>query len=207
MSQFERKIKILNNRRIVYKRDPITDVPDIETKDYMYYINGTHECYSLFQSKAKITTYRSLKWHLLVLWYLNPQLTEDDFRYLAEDISKYENGFVSFKVPKNTLDNIVYEVSMCDLEQPPANKLRKVVFKWSSILTKKEKLSIVGKLIGKSKKIESDDIYDVMIQLHDDDKKITIQLISDLLNVNKRTIYRRMCHELKKEKELLNQQL
>lgn len=207
MSQFERKIKILNNRRIVYKRDPITDVPDIETKDYMYYINGTHECYSLFQSKAKITTYRSLKWHLLVLWYLNPQLTEDDFRYLAEDISKHENGFVSFKVPKNTLDNIVYEVSMCDLEQPPANKLRKVVFKWSSILTKKEKLSIVGKLIGRSKKIESDDIYDVMIQLHDDDKKITIQSISDLLNVNKRTIYRRMCHELKKEKELLNQQL
>ena len=207
MSQFERKMRILNSRRIVYRRDPINDVPDIETKDYMFYINGTHECYNLFRSKAKITSYRSLKWHLLVIWYLNPQLTEDELTWVAEDIAKLENGFVSFKVPKNTLNNIIYEVSMCDLEEPPANKSRKVIFKWNSILTKEEKLSIVGKLIGRSKKIDSDDIYDVMLQLHDDNKKITIERVSGLLNVTKRTIHRRMCHELKKEKELLNKQL
>jgi len=100
MSQFERRIKTLETRRIVYKRDPISDVPDVETNDYMYFENGTYECYSLFQSKAKITTYKSLKGHLLVIWYLNPQLTMDDFRYVAEDIVKLENGFVSFKVPK-----------------------------------------------------------------------------------------------------------
>lgn len=207
MSQFERNMRILNSRRIVYRRDPINDVPDIETDDYMFYINGTYECYNLFRSKAKITSYRSLKWHLLVIWYLNPQLTEDDFRYLAEDIARLENGFVSFKIPKNTLNNIIYEVSMCDLEVPPVNKSRKVIFKWNSILTKEEKLSIVGKLIGRTKKINPDDIYDVMLQLHDDNKKITIQRVSELLNVTKRTIHRRMCHELKKEKELLNQQL
>ena len=207
MSQFERNMRILNSRRIVYRRDPINDVPDIETDDYMFYINGTYECYNLFRSKAKITSYRSLKWHLLVIWYLNPQLTEDDFRYLAEDIARLENGFVSFKIPKNTLNNIIYEVSMCDLEAPPVNKSRKVIFKWNSTLTKKEKLSIVGKLIGRTKKINPDDIYDVMLQLHDDNKKITIQRVSELLNVTKRTIHRRMCYELKKEKELLNQQL
>ena len=207
MSQFERNMRVLNSRRIVYRRDPINDVPDIETDDYMFYINGTYECYNLFRSKAKITSYRSLKWHLLVIWYLNPQLTEDDFRYLAEDIARLENGFVSFKIPKNTLNNIIYEVSMCDLEAPPVNKSRKVIFKWNSTLTKKEKLSIVGKLIGRTKKINPDDIYDVMLQLHDDNKKITIQRVSELLNVTKRTIHRRMCYELKKEKELLNQQL
>jgi hypothetical protein len=207
MSQFERRLKLLNDRRIVYKRDPITDVPDIETDDYKYYENGTHQCYSLFQSKAKINTYKSLKWHLLVIWYLNPQLTMDDFRYLAEDMSKIEHGFLSFKIPKNTLENIVYDVSMCDLDQPPVNKSRKVIFKWNSLLTKEEKLSVVGKLIGRSKKISSDDIYDIMIQLNHDNKKITIQRISDVLNVTTRTVHRRMCNELKKEKELLNQQL
>jgi len=207
MSQFERRLKLLDDRRIVYKRDPITDVPDINTHDYMYYENGTHQCYSLFQSKAKINTYKSLKWHLLVIWYLNPQLTMDDFRYLAEDMVRIEYGFVSFKIPKNTLENIVYDVSMCDLDQPPVNKSRKVIFKWHSILTKEEKLSIVGKLIGRSQKISSDDVYDIMIQLNHDNKKITIQRISDILNVTTRTVHRRMCNELKKEKELLNQQL
>ncbi len=207
MSQFDRNLKLLIDRRVVWKRDPINDVPDVETDQYMYYVDGTYECYTLFQSKAKITSYRSLKWHLLVLWYLNPQLSEDEFRYMSLDVADHSNGFVSFHIPKNTIDNIIYEVSMVDLEQPPLNKLRKVIFKWHCALSKQEKLSIVGKLIGRSKKIESDDVYDIMMQLHDNNKKITIQRMSELLNVTKRTIYRRMCHELKKEKELLNQQL
>jgi hypothetical protein len=148
-----------------------------------------------------------LKWHLLVIWYLNPQLTEEIFRQVAKDIATIENGFVSFKIPKNTLNNICYDVYMCDLDKPPVNKSRKVIFKWQTKLNKEQKLSIVGKLIGRSKKISSDDIYDIMIQLHHDNKKITIQRMSDLLSVTSRTIHRRMCHELKKEKELLNQQL
>ena len=207
MSQFERRLKLLNDRRIVYKRDPITDVPDIETDDYKYYQNGTHQCYSLFQSKAKINTYKSLKWHPLVIWYLNPQLTMDDFRYLAEDMTKIEHGFLSFKIPKNTLENIVYDVSMCDLDQPPVNKSRKVIFKWHSILTKEEKLSIVGKLIGRSKRVHPDDIYQCMIDMNDMGKKITIRRLAGLLDCSARTIHRNMCNELKKEKELLNQQL
>ena len=207
MSHIERNMNILNNKRIVYKRDPITDKPTVETNDYYYYEDGTHQCYTLFQSRAKITTYRSLKWHLLVVWYLNPQLTEEDFSSIAIQIADIRNGYVSFKIPDATLEKILYEVSMCDLERPPANKLRKVIFKWHSVLTKEEKLSIVGKLIGRGNKIHSDDIYDVMLQLHDDNKKITIKRISELLNVSNRTIHRHMCYELKKEKELLNQQL
>ena len=207
MSQYERRLDPLNSKRVIYKRDPINDKPDFETHDYMYYENGTYECYALFQSKAKITSYKSLKWHLLVIWYLNPQLTEELFRQIAKDIAIIENGFVSFKIPKNTLNNICYDVYMCDLDKPPVNKSRKVIFKWQTKLSKEQKLSIVGKLIGRSKKISSDDIYDIMIQLHHDNKKITIQRISDLLDVASRTVHRRMCHELKKDKELLNQQL
>ena len=71
----ERNIKLLNDRRIVYKRDPVDDVPTHQTDKYMFFEQGTYECYTLFASKAKITTYKSLKWHLLTLWYLNPDLS------------------------------------------------------------------------------------------------------------------------------------
>ena len=203
----ERNLTYLNNNRITYRRHPISDIHTIDTKEYMFYENGTHECYELFRSSAKITTYKSLKWHLLVLWYLNPQLDPDDFQALAEYVTHKPNGFVSFEVTDRLLDKIIYGVSMSDLERPPKNKLRKVIFKPFSGLTKEKKLSIVGSLIGVTNKIHPDDIYQCMIDIHDMDKKITINRRSELLSVSQRTVHRHMCEDLKREKELLNQQL
>ena len=207
MSQFERNMDVLNRHRLIYIRPPIKDKPT-ETYDWgNYYDYGTHEHYALFKSKAKITTYKSLKWHLLVLWYLNPQLDQDDFDNVAKQIVTKENGFVTFKVSDQLLKSIIYEVSMCDLESPPVNKARKIIFNWNCGLSAEEKLSIVGQMVGRSKKINSDDVYSVMLQLHDDNKKITIGSISAALNVSTRTVHRNMPNELKKEKELLNQLL
>jgi len=202
-----RNLKYLNDKRIVYRRDPITDKPDQENECYMFYLNGTYECYHLFTSKAKITTFKSLKWHLLVLWYLNPQLDQDQFMVVAEILAHKPNGFTSFAIHAELLRKIVYEVSMLDLEEPPKNKLRKVIFKYGSKLSKEEKLRIVGELIGRSKRIHEDDIYQCMIDLNDMSKKITIGRIAGLLDCSTRTIHRNMGEELKREKELLNKQL
>ena len=203
----QRNLKYLNTNRIVYRRLPLTDKPTEETDVYMYYENGTHECYELFRSSAKITTYKSLKWHLLVLWYLNPQLDQDQFMRLAEVIAHKPNGFISFAIHSDLLRKIVYEVSMLDLDAPPKNKLRKVIFKPFTRTSKEDKLRIVGKLIGRSIKVCADDIYEVMIDLHDMGKKITIGRIAGLLDCSSRTIHRNMCTQLKREKELLNKQL
>ena len=203
----ERNMSYLNNRRLIYRQLPTTDVPTIETKDFMFFENGTYQCYELFRSSAKITTYRSLKWHLYVLWYLNPSLSLDDFTKLAEYISYKPNGFVSFNVPERLLNKVVNNVYESELDKPPTNKLRKVVFKPFTGLTKEQKLSIVGQLIGVTNKIQPDDIYAVMVDMHDNKQKITIRKLSELLNVSSRTIHRHMCEDLKKEKELLNQQL
>ena len=203
----QRNLTYLNNNRIVYRRLPITDKPTIDNNQYMFYENGTHECYELFKSSAKITTYKSLKWHLLVLWYLNPRLNPDDFNYLAEYIVHKPNGFVSFNVSERLLEKVIYGVSMSDLDRPPKNKLRKVIFKPFTGLTKEQKLSIVGSLIGVTNKICSDDIYHCMIDINDWGKKITIGRIAGLLDCSSRTIHRHMCEDLKREKELLNQQL
>ena len=92
---------------------------------------------------------------------------------------------------------------MQDLEKPPKNKLRKVVFKDGTGLDRKQKLSIVGQLIGR-KSMDEEKIYQCMLDLHDMGKKITIGRIAGLLDCSSRTIHRNMSDELKKEKDLLN---
>ena len=203
----ERNLKYLNDNRIVYRRMPISDKPDQENECYMFYLDGTYECYELFRSKAKITTYRSLKWHLLVLWYLNPQLDKDKFEDIAYVITNKDHGFITFTIPSQLLKQIVYEVSMLDLDEPPKNRLRKVIFKYGSGLSKEEKLRVVGSLIGRSKKVHKDDIYDVMLMLNHGGWSITMARLARGLDCSTRTVHRNMCTELKREKELLNQQL
>ena len=207
MSHIPRNLEYLNRRHIVYRRDPINDRPSMKHKDYNFYEDGTYECYQLFRSKAKITTYKSLKWHMLVLWYLNPQLDPDDFTSLCEFIVEKSNGFVTFAVPPQLLKKIIYEVSMMELDEPPKNKMRKVIFNWHCILSTEDKLKIVGKLIGRTKSVHTDDIYECMLEINDMGDKITLARIAGLLDCSKRTIQRNMCEELKREKELLNQQL
>jgi hypothetical protein len=199
-----RDLKYLNTNRIIYRRDS-EDKPTTIYEWGYYFENGTHGFYDLFRSKAKINSYKSLKWHLLTLWYLNPKLTMDEFKELSEVIAYEKNGFTTFKVPERILQNIIYEVYMEDLEKPPKNKLRKIIFKQMCGLSTSEKLSIVGQIIGR-KKIHADDIYQCMIDINDLSEKITISKIAKLLKCSSRTIHRNMGEELKREKELLNRQ-
>jgi phage antirepressor YoqD-like protein len=208
MSQ-NRNIKWLNDRRIVYRRDPDTDVPTTETKQYKYYADGTYQCYHLFNSKAKITTYKSLKWHMLVLYYLNIDgvegdeiSLEDDMRYLFKFIANKENGFVTFFIKQKILNDMIEDV-FNQGGDPPANKLRKVVFKPYSGLDLSGKLKIVGQLIGRPS-IDKYDIYDAMVEV---DGKITISKIAKLLSCSTRTVHRHMSDDLKREKQILNEKL
>ena len=204
MSQ-DRNLKWLNNRRVIYRRDPVSDIPTIETKQYKYYEDGTYECYHLFNSKAKITTYKSLKWHMLVLKYLNEDLLDLEFAAVCHMIADKENGFVTFFIKEKLLHEMIKDV-IAQGGDPPVNKLRKVVFKPYSGLDLSGKLKIVGKLIGRSS-IDTDMIYQTMLDLNDWGKKITISRIAGLLDCSTRTIHRHMCDELKREKKILNEEV
>ena len=206
MSQYDRNTEYLDKHRIIYRRNPISSTGRVEYEWGWFYENGTHECYTLFNSRAKITTYRSLKWHLYVLWYLNPQLDQEGFNSIAEHICNKQAGFVTFKVSEQLLQSMVYDVSLMDLERPPPNKLRKIIFKDFTGLDMRQKLSIVGKMVGR-KSISESEIYDAMILLNDAGIKITIAGLAKSLNCSSRTVHRNMGNELKKEKQLLNQQL
>ena len=201
----DRNLKWLNDRRIIYRKDPDTDIPTIETKQYRYYENGTYQCYHLFNSKAKITTYKSLKWHMLVLKYLNEDLLDLEFASICHMIADKENGFVTFFIKEKLLHEMIKDV-IAQGGDPPVNKLRKVVFKPYSGLDLSGKLKIVGQLIGRSS-IDKDMIYETMLDLNDMGKKITIGRIAGLLNCSTRTIHRHMCDTLKQEKQILNEEI
>jgi len=203
----ERRFKYLWDRQIVYRRYPITDIPSEETEYYMFYKEGTYQCYDLFRSKAKITSWRSFYWHMMVLWHLNPEWEESDVYEIATFLAYKPNGFTTFSMNDWNIKRVVKDLCLLDLEQPPRNKLRKVIFKINCGLTKSEKLSIVGKLIGRSKGVKKEDLYEAMIYKNHCKEKITIRWLADLLKVTPRTIHRKMCKELKQVKKELNEEI
>ena len=198
-----RNLKYLNDNRIIYRRYS-SDIPTAQYSWGWHYADGTHGYYAMFNSKAKINTIRSLKWHLLTLWYLNPELDKDKFTKLANYIIYKSNEFVTFNIGIKLINNIIEDIYRQDLDTPPKNRLRKIVFKDGSGLSTSEKLSIVGSIIGKSK-IKKDDIYEAMLYIHEE-SVITIKKLAKALKCTERTIYRNMCSELKEEKQLLNKQ-
>jgi hypothetical protein len=199
----QRSMKYLNDNRIVYRKYP-TDKPTAEFDWGWYYADGTYGYYSLFHSKSLITSYKSLKWHLLTLWYLNPQLTYEKFNDLADVITHKPNGFITFEIPKNRLRSMLADILLEDLERAPRNRLRKIVFKDGTGLETSEKLSIVGSIIGRGKAITQEDIYDAMLHINDNGESITILKIAKALKCTPRTIHRHMGEELRKEKDKLN---
>ncbi len=198
-----RRIDYLNRNRIIYNRDPINDRP---TKVYhwgKYYKEGTFECYELFKSRAKISSFKSLKWHLLVLRYLNSELEDHKFKELAYFITDKKNNFITFNIKEKYLLDMLDKLDD-DLNKPPVNRKRKVIFKQLTGLNTEEKLKIVGQLVGRSKSIYEDDIYQCMLDINELGKKITMNKIADSLKCSTRTVYRTMGNQLKQEKDQLN---
>ena len=203
---YQRNMKWLNDRRIIYRQDPINDIPTFSNKCYTHYEDGTHEYYRLFYTKSKITTYRSLKWHMLVLYYLNmDNIINSDFVTLARFIANKENGFVTFFIKNKLLENMIKDV-LVQGGDPPKNRARKIIFKDYSGLSFEEKMQIVGQLSGRQK-LNKDKLYDTMLYLNDFGKSITNSRLADLLNCSIRTVQRHMCANLKQEKQRLNEEI
>ena len=100
-----RKIEYLNDNRIIYRRNPVNDDPTYSTEHFDYYEDGTHEHYHLFNSKSKITSYKSLTWHALVLRYLNKWNINTHARIIRFICDK-ANGFITFKISEASIENI-----------------------------------------------------------------------------------------------------
>ena len=121
-------------------------------------------------------------------------------------IANKDNGFVTFFISDKKLEEMIIDV-LTNGGDPPKNKLRKVIFKDYNMLDMSSKLSIVGKLIGRSSNVDAESIYQCMIDLNDLGKVITWDRVAGLLNCSTRTIYRNLCKDLKHEKKILNEEI
>ena len=203
---YRRKIEWLNNKHIYYRQDPINDKPTFSTDTYDYYENGTHEYYNLFNTQSKITTYKSLKWHMLVLHYLNHErFAFDSIINLYKFIANKENGFVTFFIKSIVLDSMIQDV-INQGGDPPKNRARKIIFKDYNGLSFNEKMKVVGQLSGRQK-LDKESIYQTMLDLNEFGKPITNGKLAGLLDCSIRTIQRHMCADLKREKEILNEEI
>ena len=200
-----RKLEYLNDNRIIYKRSPVNDEPTYSTEHFDYYEDGTHEHYHLFNSKSKITSYRSLTWHSLVLCYLN-RWNMDRHARIIRFICDKRNGFVTFKLAQQSIESVIKQTFWGGV-YAPKNKARKIIFKDYCKLDFKQKMQIVGQLLGKSRAIYTEDVYECMIDLNDTGKKITWSKIAQLLDCSVRTVLRNINEELKQEKKLLNEKI
>lgn len=203
----DRNMKYLIDKRVIYRRLPIKDQPSEVYEWGWFYKEGTHEYYNLFNSPAKITTYKSLKWHLIVLWYLNQDLDYEQFKKIALHITDFKNNFITFRVKQALLDKVIDEVYGIEFDLAPNNKIKKVIFKDFIPLTKNEKLSIVGKLLGRGTKASPESIYDCMLEINDLGEKITISKLAKYLNCTTRTVHRNMNDDLNLEKYRLNEEV
>tara|TARA_A100001515_G_scaffold1689_1_gene1653 strand:- start:2722 stop:3153 length:432 start_codon:yes stop_codon:yes gene_type:complete len=143
---------------------------------------------------------------MLVLKHLNQEWSNKDVLDVAIYLADKNNGFTTFNMSRWNIERVVKDLDLIDCSDPPRNKLRKVIFKFNCGLDKSQKLSIVGKLIGRSS-VTSEDIYEAMLQTNYEGDKIIISKLAKMLKVTPRTIYRRMCKDLKQTKEELNNEL
>jgi len=203
MSNFKR-IEFLHKHRILYRRMPISDVPT-ESYDWgFYYENGTHECFELFNSEAKISTYKSLKWHLLVIRYLNKDISLDLFNRVSKFISDKRNGFVTFDVSDIAMHHMIKDVMEMDVDRPPSNKLRKVIFKPFCGLSRSEKMSIVGKIMGRTTKVTQKSIFSAMDVIHCRGDKITLGSIAKELSCSTKSVQRNVNDDFNSRKREMN---
>ena len=116
------------------------------------------------------------------------------------------NGFVTFKLAEQSIESVIQQTFWGGV-YAPKNKARKIIFKDYCNLDFKQKMQIVGQLLGRSKIIQTEDVYECMISLNDINIKITWKKIAEILNCSERTVIRNINNELKKEKTILNEKI
>lgn len=203
MSQ-DRRMKWLEDNRVITACYPWSDKPT-ETYDWgWYYEDGTYQKYDLFWYSAKIGSIKSLKWHIFTLRFLNPDMDDEKFEQVVNYICDTKNNFITFDVNQKVIDNLISEALNDPLDYAPPNKLRKVIFKQTCGLDRKQKMKIVGSIIGKGNSLSESEIESVMRWLNENGHEITNGRLERELGKSVRTIQRAMTPALRELRDELN---
>lgn len=206
------RLDYFHRRQISYKCYPYSDIPTEEKNWGWYYEDGTTQRYRLFPYKGmKITSKKSLYWHLLVIYWLNSSnmreyqtITENDFIDCCKYVCDYSSGFIT----SNLEDIDYYSVakSILSSNRKPYNKSVKFVFREGLGLSLSDKMKIISSYTNKSAITESK-LSDAIKKIHAKGEVVTNNLLSLELNCSKRTIQRNMNKELVELRKDLNNEV
>ena len=202
-----RNLNWLWNRRVVTLRYPTTDNPTKAFYWGWFYKDGTHQYYHLFNKPHRINTFKSYKWHIAVIKYLNNGMSFEDFTQTCLFIKEQANGFSVIDIPNNKAMIMINDVFKNNTDLCPSNKIRKVVFKVACGLETHEKLAIVGHLIGRSKRLDVKDIISSMRFIHHSGYRVSIAKIARHFNCSRNTLYAILSDEAQEEINRLNNAL
>ena len=172
---------------------------------YAYFPEGI-PYYHLYRTKRKINSFAELEYVAEKFIHLNPDFDLQTMKELFYKLSERESGHVIRTYTQRRVEamiDIVYERK----KVPYTGKLRKIIFNPSKMLSKEQKMRIVGQVIGSKPNVEQEDIFYVMDELYLNKEIITIQKIADMCDSSRYMIKKSLNNRILKEMDRLNGKL
>lgn len=172
---------------------------------YAYFPEGI-PYYHLYRTKRKINSFAELEYIAEKFIYLNPDFDLQTMKQLFYKLSERESGHVIRTYTQRRVEamvDIVHERK----KVPYTGKLRKIIFNPSKMLTKEQKMRIVGQVIGSKPNVEEEDIVYVIDELHMNKEVITIAKIAEMCDSSRYIIKKSLTPKILKEIDRLNKRL
>ena len=148
--------------------------------DYVYFPEGV-KFYSLYRTTRKINSFSELEYIAEKFIYLNPDFDVEVAKSLFALISDRGSGHIIRTYGSSRVENMVERVFAAK-KQPYCPRLRKVIFNPFKMMSRSEKMKIVGSLIGTKEKPTEEQIDSTIEELWLDKEKITITKVAEKLN-------------------------
>lgn len=172
---------------------------------YAYFPEGI-PYYHLYRTKRKINSFAELEYIAEKFIYLNPDFELETMKGLFYKLSERESGHVIRTYTQRRVEAMI-EIVHERKKVPYTGKLRKIIFNPSKMLTKEQKMRIVGQVIGSKPNVEEEDIFYVMDELHLNKEIITIAKIAEMCDSSRYMIKKSLTPKVVKEMDRLNTRL
>lgn len=154
--------------------------------EYLHYPDGV-KFFSLYRTTRRINTFAELEYIAEKFIWLNEGFNIDKMKTHFNLLSERQNGHIIRTYGQNRVENMVEKVFERKKE-PYCPKLRKIIFNPMKIIEKKEKMRIVGMLVGRKSRPTNEQINDVIEDLWLDKTKITVTSVAKRLNKSRHLV-------------------
>jgi len=163
-------------------------------EDFLYFPEGV-EFYTLYRNGRKINSFAELMYIGEVLLFLNSNMEYDKFLEMMLWVSDRDNKQSIRTYSEGRV------IAGCDYvfrnkKKPYINKYRKIIFNPLRRIPFEEKMVIVGS-VCRSSKVNDEVIYNVVEELMYENQYITINLISETLQVTRQTVSKHITDGIK----------